>query len=466
RIYTKGRPPWYNRDGKRSKEAYLIGICGGSASGKTTVARRIIEMLEIPWVTALSMDSFYKVLTEEQHVLAGKNEYNFDHPQAFDFDLMIETIRRLREGKSVEVPVYDFTTHRRDKQPKLMYGADVIIFEGILAFYNKELCDLMDMKVFVETDADIRLARRLKRDIEERGRDLEGVLQQYLTSVKPAFDTFIAAGMKLADIIVPRGGENEVAIDLIVKQVKRQLAARGYDSVCSLTMRAGMVHMDCPFQPPPSLKIMEQKPQVRGLHTFIRNQDTPRNEFIFYADRLARLLIEYAMNYMPFEDVEITTVDNKIFNGKRTTAEICGVAIMRAGETMENSLLAVVKDCKIGKIMIQTNEKTMEPELYYCRLPPNIQEFKVFLMDATVATGAAAMMAIRVLLDHDVLEENIFLLSFLMAEPGVHSLGYAFPKVTLLTTAVDKSISKSLHIIPGMGNFGDRYYGTESKDDG
>ncbi|EJD75450.1 uridine kinase [Loa loa] len=463
RIYTKGRPPWYDREGKILKQPYVVGICGGSASGKTTVARRIIERLEMPWVTVLSMDSFYKVLTERQHHLAAKSEYNFDHPQAFDFDLMCETVRRLREGKNVEVPVYDFTTHRRDKQPKLMYGADVLIFEGILAFHNKELVDLMDMKVFVDTDPDTRLARRLERDIQDRGRDLQGVLTQYLRFVKPAFDTFIAPGMKIADIIVPRGGENEVAIDLIVKQVKTQLAERGYDaSKNPYSQRAGMVQKDLPLQLPRTLTVVPQTPQVRGLHTFIRDRTTPRDEFNFYSNRLMRILIENAMNFMPFEDATVTTPTMEKFVGKRNTAQICGVTIMRAGETMEHALRAVVKDCKMGKILIQTNEKTMEPELFYLRLPKNIHQYKVLLMDATVATGAAAMMAIRVLLDHDVLEENILLLSLLMAGTGVHSLAYAFPKVALLTTAVDPHINELYYVIPGMGNFGDRYYGTEA----
>ncbi|EJW88507.1 uridine kinase [Wuchereria bancrofti] len=463
RIYTKGRPPWYDREGKILKQPYVVGICGGSASGKTTVARRIIERLEMPWVTVLSMDSFYKVLTDGQHHLAAKSEYNFDHPQAFDFDLMCETVRRLREGKNVEVPVYDFTTHRRDKQPKLMYGADILIFEGILAFHNKELVDLMDMKVFVDTDPDIRLARRLERDIQDRGRDLQGVLTQYLRFVKPAFDTFIAPGMKIADIIVPRGGENEVAIDLIVKQVKTQLAERGYDaSKNPYSQRAGMVQKDLPLQLPRTLTVVSQTPQVRGLHTFIRDRRTPRDEFNFYSNRLMRILIENAMNFMRFEDATVTTPTMEKFVGKRNTAQICGVTIMRAGETMEHALRAVVKDCKMGKILIQTNEKTMEPELFYLRLPKNIHQYKVLLMDATVATGAAAMMAIRVLLDHDVLEENILLLSLLMAGTGVHSLAYAFPKVTLLTTAVDPHINELYYVIPGMGNFGDRYYGTEA----
>lgn len=417
----------------------------------------------MPWVTVLSMDSFYKVLSEEQHHLAATNDYNFDHPEAFDFDLLCETLRRLRDGKSVEVPVYDFTTHRREKQPKLMYGADVLIFEGILAFHSDALISLMDMKVFVDTDPDTRLARRLERDIKDRGRGVEGVLAQYLRFVKPAFDNFIAPGMKIADIIVPRGGENEVAIDLIVKKVKTQLAERGYDALKNpYSQRADMVQKDLPLKLPSTLRVVPQTPQVRGLHTFIRNRKTPRDEFNFYSDRLMRILIENAMNFMPFRNVSVTTPVREKYIGKKNAAQICGVAIMRAGETMEHALRAVVKDCKMGKILIQTNEKTMEPELFYLRLPKNIHHYKVLLMDATVATGAAAMMAIRVLLDHDVIEENILLLSLLMAETGVHSLAYAFPKVTLLTTAVDPHINELFYVIPGMGNFGDRYFGTEA----
>lgn len=113
-IFTAGRPPWYDTQGQ-SKECFLIGVCGGSASGKTTVAKKIIEALDVPWVTLLSMDSFYKVLNEEQHELAHQNEYNFDHPDAFDFDLLRETLRKLKEGKRVEVPVYNFVTHSREK---------------------------------------------------------------------------------------------------------------------------------------------------------------------------------------------------------------------------------------------------------------------------------------------------------------------------------------------------------------
>uniref|UniRef100_A0A8D2J007 Uridine-cytidine kinase n=1 Tax=Varanus komodoensis TaxID=61221 RepID=A0A8D2J007_VARKO len=192
-----------------SAPSLFPGLCGGSASGKTTVANKIIEALDVPWVVLLSMDSFYKVLNKEQQCQAACNEYNFDHPDAFDFDLLISVLRKLKEGKSVKVPVYDFTTHSRRKEWKTVYGANVIVFEGILAFANKELLQLLDMKVFVDTDSDIRLVRRLKRDIMERGRDVAGVIKQYSKFVKPAFEQYIEPAVQAADIVVPRGEEGK-----------------------------------------------------------------------------------------------------------------------------------------------------------------------------------------------------------------------------------------------------------------
>ncbi|XP_051155349.1 uridine-cytidine kinase-like 1 isoform X1 [Leptopilina boulardi] len=454
-IYTAGRPPWYNSLGQQV-EPFVIGICGGSASGKTTVATKIIESLDVPWVTLLSMDSFYKVLNEKQHEMAANNEYNFDHPDAFDFELLKATLQRLKEGRKVEVPIYNFVTHSRENRTKTMYGANVIIFEGILTFYNSDVLKLCDMKVFVDTDADIRLARRLRRDITQRGRDLEGVLKQYSTMVKPSFYYYIAPLMVHADIIVPRGGENEVAIELIVQHIHTQLQLRGFK------LREKLAH-SCLGQPmPSSLFMLPDSPQSKGLHTFIRNRYTHRDEFIFYSKRLIRLVIEYALSLLPFQEIIVDTPQGVPYHGKRAaTNKICGVSILRAGETMEQAVRDVCKDIRIGKILIQTNLQTGEPELYYLRLPKDIKDYKVILMDATVATGAAAMMAIRVLLDHDVAEDNILLVSLLMAESGVHSIAYAFPRVKIVTSAVDPEINEKFYVLPGIGNFGDRYFGTE-----
>uniref|UniRef100_A0A672ZFF0 Uridine-cytidine kinase n=1 Tax=Sphaeramia orbicularis TaxID=375764 RepID=A0A672ZFF0_9TELE len=459
-IYTAGRPPWYDEHGAQSKEAFVIGLCGGSASGKTTVANKIIEALDVPWVVLLSMDSFYKVLSPEEQALAANNDYNFDHPGAFDFELLVATLRKLKQGKSVKIPVYDFTTHRRQKDWKNVYGASVIIFEGIMSFADKELLQLLDMKIFVDTDSDIRLVRRLRRDITERGRDIEGVIKQYNKFVKPAFEQYIEPTMRLADIVVPRGGGNMVAIDLIVQHVHSQLEER------ELSVRALLASAQQNQPLPQTLSVLESTPQVRGLHTIIRNKETSRDEFIFYSKRLMRLLIEHALTFLPSKVVRCFCPLG--FSRHTCTPvsspQITGVSILRAGETMEPALRAVCKDVRIGKILIQTNLDSGEPELHYLRLPKDISEDHVILMDSTVSTGAAAMMAVRVLLDHEVQEDKIVLVSLLMAELGVHSVAYAFPKVKIITSAVDKSLDDFLHVIPGIGDFGDRYFGTDGSD--
>ncbi|XP_046534483.1 uridine-cytidine kinase-like 1 isoform X6 [Equus asinus] len=380
-IYTAGRPPWYNEHGTQSKEAFAIGLGGGSASGKTTVARMIIEALDVPWVVLLSMDSFYK---------------------------------------------------------------------------------LLDMKIFVDTDSDIRLVRRLRRDISERGRDIEGVIKQYNKFVKPAFDQYIQPTMRVADIVVPRGSGNTVAIDLIVQHVHSQLEERKLRWDMAALASAHQCH---PL--PRTLSVLKSTPQVRGMHTIIRDKETSRDEFIFYSKRLMRLLIEHALSFLPFQDCVVQTPQGQDYAGKCYAGkQITGVSILRAGETMEPALRAVCKDVRIGTILIQTNQLTGEPELHYLRLPKDISDDHVILMDCTVSTGAAAMMAVRVLLDHDVPEDKIFLLSLLMAEMGVHSVAYAFPRVRIITTAVDKRVNDLFRIIPGIGNFGDRYFGTDAVPDG
>ncbi|KAK7878718.1 hypothetical protein WMY93_030957 [Mugilogobius chulae] len=491
-IYTAGRPPWYNVTGTSFKEAFVIGLCGGSASGKTTVANKIIEALDVPWVVLLSMDSFTRaenspfplqILNKEEQELAAKNEYNFDHPDAFDFELLVTVLRKLKKGKSIKVPVYDFKSHCRRKEW------------------------LLDMKVFVDTDSDIRLIRRLKRDISHRGRDIGGIIKQYNTFVKPAFERYIEPTVQLADIVVPRGGENFVALDLIVQHVHSQLekVSSGYSGLLlqlktcplmppltlppglpckrdsesqtqptenpSITMKQrwdisalASAHQGQPL--PLTLSVLSSTPQVLGMHTIIRNKETSRDEFIFYSKRLMRLLIEHALSFLPLKSVSVETPQGGIYEGKRLGGKrITGVSILRAGETMEQALRAVCKDIRLGKILIQTNHDTGEPELHYLRLPRDISEDYVILMDSTVSTGAAALMAIRVLLDHDVPEEKIFLLSLLMAEMGVHSVAYAFPKVRIISTAVDKEVNESFHIVPGIGNFGDRYFGTDAPSD-
>uniref|UniRef100_A0A8C1E804 uridine/cytidine kinase n=1 Tax=Cyprinus carpio TaxID=7962 RepID=A0A8C1E804_CYPCA len=175
---------------------FLIGVSGGTASGKSTVCAKIMELLgqnkvdhHQRKVTIVSQDSFYRVLTPEQKAKALKGQYNFDHPDAFDTELMCQTLKDIVEGKVVEVPTYDFVTHSRLPEKICVYPADVVLFEGILVFYTQEVRDMFHMKLFVDTDSDVRLSRRVLRDMR-RGRDLEQILTQYTTFVKPAFEEF------------------------------------------------------------------------------------------------------------------------------------------------------------------------------------------------------------------------------------------------------------------------------------
>eukprot|EP01114_Cavostelium_apophysatum_P022011 TRINITY_DN782_c0_g1_i2.p1 TRINITY_DN782_c0_g1~~TRINITY_DN782_c0_g1_i2.p1 ORF type:complete len:255 (+),score=32.05 TRINITY_DN782_c0_g1_i2:45-767(+) len=201
----------------------IIGVAGGTASGKTSVCTMIIKNLgfDKQRVAIVSQDSFYKTLDQS----ADLHNYNFDHPDAFDWDLIEQFLRELSEGKSVKVPVYDFVTHSRkdESHSTLLSNIDIVLFEGILAFYHAPVRVYMKMKIFVDTDPDTRLSRRILRDISERGRDLEGVLTQYERTVKPSFDEYILPTKKYADVIIPRGADNLVAIDLIVQHIRLKL---------------------------------------------------------------------------------------------------------------------------------------------------------------------------------------------------------------------------------------------------
>lgn len=194
----------------------MIGIAGGTGSGKTTLTDRLKERFGDD-VSVVYHDNYYKRhddMTYEERCLL-----NYDHPDAFDTDLMIEHIRALREGRTIECPVYDFTVHNRSDRTMTICPTKVIIIEGILIFQNKFLRDLMDIKIFVDTDADVRILRRILRDVKERGRSLDSIVSQYLTTVKPMHEQFVEPSKRAADIIVLEGGQNVVALDILIQRV-------------------------------------------------------------------------------------------------------------------------------------------------------------------------------------------------------------------------------------------------------
>ena len=198
----------------------VIGIAGGTGSGKTTLMNRLIERFGTE-VSVLSHDNYYKrhdELSYEQRCLL-----NYDEPDALETDLMARHLDRLRRGESIQCPVYDFTLHNRSDETVTIVPKKVIIVEGILIFTDKQLRELMDIRIFVDTDADVRLCRRIKRDVNKRGRTLESVLEQYQNTVKPMHEMYVEPSKKYADIVVPEGGKNLVALDLIMGRIKRHL---------------------------------------------------------------------------------------------------------------------------------------------------------------------------------------------------------------------------------------------------
>ena len=225
-------PSLNGRTSPRSLDTpFLIGVAGGPASGKSSVCARIMERLgqnkvatRERRVVTISLDSFYRPLSDDDQVKAAQGLFNFDHPDAFDPEMILRTIMDIKAGRTVRIPVYDFTnnTWKADCE-RTIYPADVVLFEGILLFYFRRLRTHFDMKLFVDTDADTRLSRRVMCDVTERKRSIDAILYQYTTFVKPAFEEFCLPSKKYADVIIPRGADNHVAIDLIVQHIQELL---------------------------------------------------------------------------------------------------------------------------------------------------------------------------------------------------------------------------------------------------
>lgn len=198
-------------------KSVVIGVSGGSASGKTTVANRLKEVCHDS-VELLSHDFYY--IPHDDLTMEERAKVNYDHPNAFDTERLVEDIKSLKEGKAIERPVYSYTKHTRLDETVTVNPAKVIIVEGFLIFENSDLRDLLDIKVFVDADADERLIRRIIRDVNERGRSLESVIMQYTNTVKPMHEQFVEPYKKYADLIIPRGGLNDVAIEMLVHRIK------------------------------------------------------------------------------------------------------------------------------------------------------------------------------------------------------------------------------------------------------
>lgn len=414
-------PPW--------TEPYIIGIAGNSGSGKTSISQKIIQDINQPWTVLLSFDNFYQPLTLEQSKLAFANNYDFDCPDSLDFDLLVETIGNLKKGGKTTIPVYSFTSHNRTSKTNTIYGANVIIVEGLYALHDQQLLDMMDLKIYVDTDLDICLARRLTRDILYRGRDLGGAMQQWEKFVKPNAVKFINPTVQNADLVIPRGLDNSIAINLMIKHIKNQLALKSRNHLQRLKKLGVNIKFDIDKF---NIKLLQNTNQVKGINSILFDTSTSRNDFIFYFNRMCGLLIELAQEFMTnYTNVDIDT-GKGIYHGKKLLQnQYNAVNIIRSGDCFMASIKKSFPVISIGKLLIQSDSTTGEPQLHFERLPHKLSD-KIMLFDSQIISGAGAIMAIQVLLDHHVKEQDIILITYLSTEIGIRRIVNVFPKVKIV----------------------------------
>jgi len=202
----------------------LIGVAGGTGSGKTTVANNVLEQVGTEHIAYIPHDAYYRDLSHLKPDMRAK--VNFDHPDSLESELLVEHLKQLRMGRAVEIPVYDFTTHTRTDETERVEPAPVVLVEGILVFVEPELREIFDIKLYIDTDADVRFIRRLMRDIRQRGRSVEAVCEQYLSTVRPMHLEFVEPSKRYADVIIPEGGFNEVAIEMVAARIRGMLEER------------------------------------------------------------------------------------------------------------------------------------------------------------------------------------------------------------------------------------------------
>eukprot|EP00210_Caulerpa_lentillifera_P002552 g2449.t1 len=446
---SESEPNGTSRNSTEYTSCFIIGVAGGTASGKTTVCDYITQRLRDQCVVMLAQDSFYRGLNDTE--LRNVQDYNFDEPSSLDVLAMVECLQHLKAGMSVEVPIYDFKTHQRSPSTRKVPTADVIIIEGILILHIPEIREMLNMKIFVDTDDDVRLARRIQRDVSMRGRCVDNVITQYTKFVKPSFDQYVAPSRKFADIIIPwQRGDNLVAIDLITEHIRMKLNQHDLRRIY------------------PNLQIMPSNFQTKCMHTIIRDQTTSKTDFVFYSDRLNRLLVEAGLGHLPFKEKAVLTPTGCTYVGVEFAKKLCGVSIIRSGESMENALRDCCKSVKIGKILVHKNKSDTSDDqnhqqdedynLIYEKLPRDIADRYVFLMDPIIGTGRSATRCIEILKSRGVEESKILFLNLIAAPQGVHQICTHFPGVKLITTEIDDSIDENYRVVPGIGEFGDRYF--------
>lgn len=286
----------------------------------------------------------------------------------------------------------------------------------------------------MEADADVCLARRIVRDVRERGRNIEGSIKLWFNSVKPAFSKYVEPQREVADLIVPRGIMNKMAIAMIVGQTREILNGKSLKHMADLE-RLGQGVEDQPLSQ--NVLLLQDKPQIKAIMTLLRNQATTSTEFVFYMDRLTALLVERALDCHNFFPNKVITPVGLSYSGLQSAGKASAIILLRGGGCMECGLKRTIPDCLTGRLLIQSNYRTGEPELHYLTLFPDINKHEtVLLLDPQMSSGGAALMAVKVLVDHGVLEKRIVFVTLMAGRKGVNRLTSVFPGIKVVAAEV------------------------------
>ncbi|KPM40312.1 hypothetical protein AK830_g6248 [Neonectria ditissima] len=416
-------PPW--------ADVSIIGVAGSSGSGKSTLAQAIVKKLNLPWVVILSMAcSLHSLVPSHQLLIiqAARSEGRVRPLLKWAWTFADGDVARDR--RRADIPVYSFAKHQRLEHTTSIYSPHVLVLEGIFALYDPRVLELLDMGIYCEADGDTCLSRRIVRDVRERGRDIEGVIKQWFGFVKPNFEKFVEPQRKVSDLIVPRGIENRVALEMMVQFIEKKLFEK------SRHHREALSQLETACKESPlsdRVVIMDPTPQLRFMNTILQDIDTGPEDFIFYFDRLAGLILEQALNNVQFKEATIETPAGNKYSGLAPKGEVCAVLVLRGGSAFEPALRKTIPDCRTGRVLIQSDYSTGEPELHYLRLPDNIKnQESVLLLDTQMASGGAALMAVQVLVDHGVAQERIVLATYSAGKVGLHRLTSVFPEITVV----------------------------------
>lgn len=304
----------------------------------------------------------------------------------------------------------------------------------------------------------MRYAIRSARCPGLRVADRQGIVDQYQMFVKPNFLKYVRTQSQSANVITTGTKEGQATLRMIVNHIQNALTAKSIEHREHLEqLRESCADKELPS----TIKILKQTNQVKGIHTIIRDRHTNREDYIFYLERLTSIIIESAVaDFLPHKSKTVQSPVGELYHGSELDCQVSGVTVVRGGEVFETSLRLIFRDCLMGKLLIQSDPKTGEPRVHYIKLPPHIDQSYVLLFDAQIATGMAAIMAVRILLDHGVPEDKVIFITCIASPVGLKTLSNLYPRLKIVSGALDEGlVGISNCITPGAGNIGERYFG-------